>query len=96
MWEDVGVIRDGAGLTRAWTVWMLEAELLATGLPDMDLAYNLTWHDWLNLRSLIEIGRVIAQALKRENPAAPTIARAFDEGDLETSYFTLAQQVKAA
>ena len=33
----------------------LEAELLATGVADGDRAFNLTWHDWLNLRSQIEI-----------------------------------------
>ena len=96
MWEDVGVIRDGAGLTRAVAgLDALEAELLATGLPDMDLAYNLTWHDWLNLRSLIEIGRVIAQAaLKRENSRGAHYREDFrDEGELETSSFTLARQV---
>ena len=38
------------------------------GVPDGNRAFNLTWHDWLNLRSLTEISRVIALAARqREN-----------------------------
>ena len=69
MWDDVGVVRDRAGLDRGIAALdAIEAELLATGLADSGRAFNLTWHDWLNLRSLTEISRVIAlAAVKREN-----------------------------
>ena len=69
MWDDVGVIRDAAGLQRGLQqVEAIEGELLGIGVPDGDRAFNLTWHDWLNLRSLVEISKVITlAALKREN-----------------------------
>ena len=40
----------------------IETELLGTGIAEEDRAFNMTWHDWLNLRSLCEISRVIALA----------------------------------
>ena len=69
MWDDVGVMRDAAGLRRGLDkLDAIEGELLATGVADGDRAFNLTWHDWLNLRSLVEISKVIAAAaLQREN-----------------------------
>jgi hypothetical protein len=46
----------------------IEAELLASGIADGERRFNLTWHDWLNMRSLIETSRVIAGAARwREN-----------------------------
>jgi fumarate reductase flavoprotein subunit len=46
----------------------IAGELEATGIPDSNRAFNLSWHDWLNLRSLTEVSRVIAQAaLARED-----------------------------
>ena len=72
----------------------IEAELLETGVADGDRAFNLTWHDWLNLRSLVEISKVIATAaLKRENSRGAHYREDFpDEGDLATSTFTVARQ----
>ena len=57
-------------------------------------AFNLTWHDWLNLRSLIEISRVITlAALQRENSRGAHFREDFPgEGDLENSRFTIARQ----
>jgi fumarate reductase flavoprotein subunit len=95
MWEDVGVIRDAAGLRRGLgKLDAIEAELLASGLADGDRAFNLTWHDWLNLRSLVEISKVIATAaLKRENSRGAHYREDFPgEGDLATSTFTVARQ----
>ena len=67
---------------------------MATGLADTGRAFNLTWHDWLNLRSLIEISRVIALAARRrENSRGAHFRSDFpDEGDLSTSRFTVVQQ----
>ncbi len=96
MWEDVGVIRTSEGLTRAVAgLDILETELLETGLPDMDLAFNLTWQDWLNLRSLIEVSRVMARAaLQRQDSRGAHYREDFPEaGDLESSSFTLVRQV---
>ncbi|MEX2163047.1 MAG: 2Fe-2S iron-sulfur cluster-binding protein [Sulfuricaulis sp.] len=39
-----------------------------TGIPDTNLAFNLTWHDWINLKNLILVSRAItATAIAREN-----------------------------
>src|SRR6266516_2908763 len=95
MWDDVGVIRDAAGLDRALAnLSDLEAELLETGIADNGRVFNLTWHDWLNLRSLVETSRVIALAAKRrENSRGAHFRGDFPEpGDLLASRFTLARQ----
>ncbi len=94
MWEDVGVIRNRAGLDRALAALDdIEAELLATGMPDDSRIFNLTWHDWLNLRSLVEISRVIAlAALQRENSRGAHFREDFpDAGEFATSTFTIAR-----
>jgi len=63
MWNDVGILRTGPGLQRALAaLGDLDGALNRTGIGDTDRAYNLTWHDWLNLRSLIAVSRVIATA----------------------------------
>jgi fumarate reductase flavoprotein subunit len=95
MWDDVGVIRDAAGLRRGLAqLGAIEVELLSTGVADRDRAFNVTWHDWLNLRSLVEISKVIAAAaLKRENSRGAHYREDFPaEGDLATSTFTVARQ----
>jgi fumarate reductase flavoprotein subunit len=95
MWDDVGVVRDAAGLDRGLAALdAIEAELSATGVADGNRAFNLTWHDWLNLRSLVEVSRVIALAArKRENSRGAHFRSDFPEpGDLATSWFTVARQ----
>jgi fumarate reductase flavoprotein subunit len=95
MWDNVGVVRDRAGLDRGIAALdAIEAELLAAGLADDGRAFNLTWHDWLNLRSLVEVSRVIAlAALKRENSRGAHFRSDFPEpGDLASSRFTVARQ----
>jgi len=95
MWEDVGVIRDAAGLQRGLTnLKALEGELLQTGVADGERAFNLTWHDWLNLRSLIEVSKAIAAAaLERENSRGAHFREDYpDEGDLASSSFTVVRQ----
>jgi succinate dehydrogenase flavoprotein subunit len=99
MWDDVGVVRDRAGLDRSMLVLdAIEAELLATGLSNDGRVFNLTWHDWLNLRSLTEISRVIALAAqKRENSRGAHFRSDFPEpGELATSWFTVARQTAGA
>jgi fumarate reductase flavoprotein subunit len=95
MWNDVGVLRDRAGLDRGLAALdQIEMELLSTGVADGGRAFNLTWHDWLNLRSLTEISRVITlAALRRENSRGAHFREDFPEpGDLESSSFTVARQ----
>jgi succinate dehydrogenase flavoprotein subunit len=94
MWDEVGVVRDRASIERGIAALDgIEAELLATGIADGSRRFNLTWHDWLNLRSLTEISRVIAfAALKRENSRGAHFRSDFPEpGDLATSKFTVAR-----
>ncbi len=69
MWNDVGIMRTAAGLTRAIGVLdELAEELDGTGIAAPSTVYNLAWHDWLNLDSLILASRAIASAaLARED-----------------------------
>ncbi len=95
MWDEVGVLRTAEGLRRGLAgLDALEAELLDCGLADSDPVFNLTWQDWLNLRSQIEVSRVIAQAaLARENSRGAHFREDFPEaGDLASSRFTLVRQ----
>src|ERR1700730_8290412 len=95
MVDEVGVVRDRASIARGLAALdRIETELLATGVADADRRFNLTWHDWLNLRSLCEMSRVIAlAALKRENSRGAHFRSDFPEpGDFATSTFTVARQ----
>ncbi len=69
MWNDVGISRTAEGLQRALaTLAELDAQLSHVGVADGDRAFNLSWHDWLNLKSLIAVSQVIAtSALARED-----------------------------
>ncbi|MEO6624216.1 MAG: FAD-binding protein [Burkholderiaceae bacterium] len=69
MWQGVGILRTAEGLQRALDALAeLNARLARTGVADGDRAFNLSWHDWLNLKSLIAVSRVIAtSALERED-----------------------------
>ena len=63
MWDDVGIIRDAQGLARAKAgLDALRTQLHATGVSGTDLRYNLTWHDWLNLESLLDVSEAIRAA----------------------------------
>jgi fumarate reductase flavoprotein subunit len=68
MWEEAGIFRDAAGLGRAAAALdELDAALDRTGVAARDLAFNLTWHDWLNLKSLVLVSRaIVAAAAARE------------------------------
>jgi fumarate reductase flavoprotein subunit len=73
MWEDAGIFRDAAGLARAADgLDELDAALDRTGVAGGDLAFNLTWHDWLNLKSLVLVSRaiVVAAAGREESRGA--------------------------
>jgi fumarate reductase flavoprotein subunit len=94
MWQKVGIIRDAAGLKSALSELDAIADGLAsTGIADANRAFNLTWHDWLNLRSLTETSRVIARAaLAREDSRGAHYREDFPEsGALATSGYTSAR-----
>ncbi len=98
MWDRVGILRDETGLTTAINVLSdLSKELNETGLPDSERAFNLTWHDWLNLGSQIRIGEAIARAaLAREDSRGAHFREDFPEtGDLDTTTYTVVRQSAA-
>jgi fumarate reductase flavoprotein subunit len=95
MWDDVGILRTEETIKRGLVrVQELKNELLETGLGDHSTVFNLTWHDWLNLQSLIEVSEAIAgAALSRENSRGAHFREDFpEEGDLDSSYFTVARR----
>ena len=93
MWDDVGVMRDAAGLKRGIEkIASLKTDMENVGVSGDNLAFNLSWHDWLSLQSLIDTSEVIAKAgLSRENSRGAHFREDFpDAGPLEDSYFTIA------
>ncbi len=95
MWEDVGVMRTEAGLRRGLErLSNISEELMTVGVASDNLAFNLTWHDWLNMRSLCDVSEVIAKAaLARDNSRGAHYREDRpDPGDLDGSYFTVARQ----
>jgi len=90
MWDDAGIVRDRPGLARAaLTLQSLRDELAGIGVADSERAFNLTWHDALNLDNLIAVSRVIVDAASaRENSRGAHHRTDFPgEGDLATSTF---------
>ncbi|MEW6688347.1 MAG: FAD-binding protein [Pseudomonadota bacterium] len=91
MWDKVGILRDATGLRSALSeLKSLDEELDRTGIADGNRAFNLTWHDWLNLKSLLQVSRVIATAaLARTDSRGAHFREDFPEsGALESSAYT--------
>ena len=95
MWDDVGVMRTQAGLHHGLAALNnIGKQLDDTGVDDSTRAFNLTWHDWLNLRNLVDMSVVITKAaLMRENSRGAHFREDYPEtGALDQSYFTSVQQ----
>jgi fumarate reductase flavoprotein subunit len=96
MWDDVGILRTAQGLQRALqTLDELDSQLARTGVADDDRAFNLSWHDWLNLKNLIAVSRVIAtSALAREDSRGAHFREDHPEtGSLpDSTYIVVTQQ----
>jgi fumarate reductase flavoprotein subunit len=91
MWNDVGILRDAAGLARAHAkLEELRGALHETGIAGADLRYNLTWHDWLNLESLLTVSGAIRAAAeaRAESRGAHFREDHPHTGDLATSAFS--------
>jgi fumarate reductase flavoprotein subunit len=95
MWDDAGIVRDRASLARAaGGLEDLDAELATIGIADGARAFNLTWHDALNLANLIAVSRsIVTAASMRENSRGAHYRSDFpDEGDLAASTFVRVRQ----
>jgi fumarate reductase flavoprotein subunit len=91
MWNKVGIIREAGDMKAALAeLDDMTAELEATGIPDTGREFNITWHDWLNLESLLLVSKSIAvAALAREDSRGAHYRSDFpDTGSLEESTFT--------
>ncbi|MCD0506138.1 succinate dehydrogenase/fumarate reductase flavoprotein subunit, partial [Bordetella petrii] len=97
MWDDAGIVRDAAGLNRALdALGGLRADLEALGVAHGTLAYNMAWHDWLNLDSLIHVSEAIVRAaLAREDSRGAHFRTDHpDVRDLEHSWFSVVTQAE--
>jgi fumarate reductase flavoprotein subunit len=91
MWEKVGIVRDADGLRVAQRELItLEKELDAHGLGDHNRAFNLSWHDWMNLKNLVTVSRAITAAAlaRRDSRGAHFRSDYPDTAPLEHSAFT--------
>jgi fumarate reductase flavoprotein subunit len=94
MWDDVGILRTAEGLSRGLAALDdLDAALDSTGIADGNRAYNLTWHDWLNLKNLVLVSKAIAAAaLAREDSRGAHFREDFPAtSDLAASRYTVAR-----
>lgn len=95
MWDHVGVVRTEAAMVAGISkVGALKQTVEEVGADGSNRAFNLTWHDHLNLSSLVDVSEAIAEAaLARDNSRGAHFREDFpDEGDLDASYFTVAQR----
>ena len=91
MWDKVGIIRDAAPLAEAISALKgIDDELDAYSLSDHQRGFNLSWHDWMNLKSLVQVSRVITQAaIAREDSRGAHFRTDFPTaGPLESSAYT--------
>ena len=93
MWDEAGIVRDAASLDRAdAALSALAAELDQGSLPAgaRERAYNLSWHDWLNLGNLVAVSRAIVCAARaRANSRGAHFRVDFpDPGDPAASAYT--------
>jgi fumarate reductase flavoprotein subunit len=97
MWDDVGIARNAEGMARASSLLDgLQDELHRTGVGAAgSRAFHLSWHDWLNLNSLIAVSKTIVLAAQaRENSRGAHFREDFPEaGDLMNSNYTKVRQL---
>ena len=83
---------EGVGLaTGAWLGGEKSVVLMqSSGVGRAERAFNLPWHDWLNLKSLVAVSRIICSAaLAREDSRGAHYREDYPEtGALESSAFT--------
>ena len=94
MWDDVGIVRSAESLQRgAAKLGELESALSEAGVAGADRAFNLSWHDWINLTNLTAVSRVIAAAaMAREDSRGAHYREDHPgAGELDGSTFTVAR-----
>jgi len=95
MWADVGILRTAESLQRGLQrLAALDEQLSRTGVADIDRAFHVGWHDWLNLKNLVAVSRVIAlSALAREDSRGAHFREDFpDTSDLDSSHTIVVRQ----
>lgn len=91
MWNKVGILRQAQDLQSAQgELNGLADQLSGIGVGDQNHAYNLTWHDWMNLRNLTEVSKAVTvAAIAREDSRGAHFREDFPEiRNLESSAFT--------
>ncbi len=95
MWDQVGIVRTAKGIAKGQSqIQEHKNSLMGQGLTDGERSFNLTWHDWINMSSLLTVSEVIATAaLAREDSRGAHFREDFPQtDDLETTQYTRVRQ----